>query len=280
MDDADLWARGRKWLDEASSEHRSWGHIWRVLWRSPGPNIDTRADLASTAIAWLGSDRLRNPVWPIVWNILWDDSDLETETLALIARDLLSTAPPKDINPVRKRLEAKRDHVAKVDPWRWKDGWEARWNETSGDGAGRNDLADQAKTWLGAFDLTQRGWTSIWKYVWSATPDDSADQDYLFDLATRWLNLVEPSHPRWAGIWQILWQKCDSSSTARKDQLAASGRAWLNSLTDIVDWPLVWIALWNIPDYRDGAMRVVARSRLGTSSPAHRHVIEARLLAE
>jgi hypothetical protein len=177
-----------------------------------------------------------------------DDLEIAVSSLRRVApSDLWNGIPPPS-------------QISSV-PWEWKDKWWKQWIDAQDDPARLIRLAEQAKTWLGEFDLSQRGWTSVWKTLWQANNDTFATRAELADLAERWLQIVDPGHPRWASLWVALWNAAQTNPD-RLSFMVTHGRAWLAGERLRIEWKQVWLNLWSQPELRDETMKELARLRM------------------
>ncbi|HEY1745395.1 MAG TPA: hypothetical protein VGG11_01315 [Xanthobacteraceae bacterium] len=150
------------------------------------------------------------------------------------------------------------------DRWQWRDNWKAAWDVAAS--SGRLLLSKDAETWLGKFDLDQRGWTSVWTDVWIEAKVDAVTLVRLADLAETWLELADAEHPRWAAIWLTLW-KARGLSARESSRLVTKALKWLFGEGDRDEWDLVWSALWDSA-YSQNELMVAAARRLIARHPS------------
>jgi hypothetical protein len=150
---------------------------------------------------------------------------------------------------------------ANASSWVWKDIWQKQWSSSQGNPTRSVSLAKQALTWLGEFDLTQRGWTSVWTVLWDSEEHETVDRVALIDVAKQWLKIVAPDHPRWAAVWVRLWGASQADPDA-VELLIAQAKLWLLGKGPRVEWKLVCRELWSRPELRNDFLEHCARQRL------------------
>jgi uncharacterized protein YjbI with pentapeptide repeats len=269
---------GRSWIETADFGNASWGFVWRGLWFALGEHRDW---LASIGMAYLEDEEIVPASWPVVWRVFWDSDLGDTATLVMHANRLIVENTPERTQTIKQCINEGRPSSGPSNQsmvsrdYTWKDDWAARWQE---EGADKGALASDALDWLKQMDLEQGGWQSVWQKLWQNRADLRIDQAVLNTLAYSWLDQVAPEHPHWSKVWVAVWQVCES----RGDQIRLGNvaGAWLSGVGQRVDWPRIWLALWEFEALHEHLRKIVEkRVRTSSISDDWRAAIYAKLRA-
>ncbi|MDH7975134.1 hypothetical protein QH494_23360 [Sphingomonas sp. AR_OL41] len=269
---------GRSWIQAANSGNGSWGFVWRGLWFALNEAAD-RNWLASIGMGYLDSGAVHPGSWPAVWRTIWDGGLGDTATLVVLANRLLVEKSPVRVDGIKNCLSAGRPPsvppatvVARQD-YRWKDGWHARWQEVGSD---KGALASEALNWLEQLDWQQGGWPTVWQELWQKRATVSVDLEALKTVAFDWLGQVAPGHPSWSKVWLAFWLGCEGHDD--RTRLGNAAVAWLTGADRRLDWPKVWLGLWDFGTLREDLRQIAEKpERTGDISNEDRAVLEVKL---